>query len=133
MTDVYGPLPPGMSRATDSLAESYENQAVSLYELIRARLAIRETVIRGVTFTNCRIEGPAVMLVVGGCRFEGVDFGNPNGDIRNLVLRPESPTAVIGAIAVQDCAFRGGHLIGVGYTGGASFLDQILALGTPRQ
>ena len=133
MSDVYAPLPPGMTRATDFLADSYENQAVVLFDLIRARMAMRETVIRNVTFNNCRIEGPAVMLVVGGCRFNGIDFGNPSGDIRNLVLRPESPTAVIGAIPVQDCTFQGGQLIGIGYTGGAGFLDQLLSLGTRPQ
>ena len=133
MIDFYGPLPAGTSRATDFMASSFDHQAVSLIDLVRARMAAGQGIIRGVTFSNCRIEGPAVMLVVGGCRFEQTDFGNPNGDIRNLVLRPESPTSVIGAIPVQDCVFHRCLMVGVGFTGPRDFLDQLLQLGTPAR
>lgn len=129
MTDIYGPMPPGMTRATDFSASAYDRQAVSLLDLIRERMARGENTIRNVTFTNCRVEGPAVVLVVGACRFDGTDVGNPGGDIRSLVLLPASPSAVVGAIPIQDCEFRGCQMIGIGYTGPESFLNQILMLG----
>ena len=131
MTEIYGPLPVGVTRATDFTATAYENQAISLVDLVRARMSEGQGVIRGVTFKNCRIEGPGVVLVLG-CHFEGSDFGNPNGDIRNLVLRPASPTSVVGAIPVDACTFTGCQFVGLGYTGADAFLDQILTLGGPR-
>ena len=131
MTEIYGPLPAGVTRATDFTLSAYENQAISLVDLLRARMSEGQGVIRGVTFKNCRIEGPGVVLVLG-CHFEGSDFGNPNGDIRNLVLRPASPTSVVGAIPVDECTFSGCQFVDLGYTGVDAFLDQILALGKPK-
>jgi hypothetical protein len=92
-----------------------------------------QSTLTGITFENCRIEGPAVMLVVGGCKFDAVDFGFAGGDIRTLLLRPVSPNGVVGAIPVRDCAFHGGQLFAIGYTGGEGFLNQLLALGGPTQ
>ena len=131
MTEIYGPLPDGMTRATDFSATAYENQAVALIDLLRARIAEDRREIKGVTFRNCRLEGPGVVLV-NACRFENCDFGNPNGDIRNLVLRPASSSFVVGAIPVEACAFTGCQFVGLGYTGLDSFLDQLLALGNPQ-
>lgn len=130
MTDQYQS---GWTVAEDLTADHFENVAVSLVDLHRARLRLGQTAIVGVTFRNCRIEGPAVMLVVGGCQFSAVDFGFAGGDIRTLVLRPASPNGVVGAIPVRDCTFEGGQFFAVGYTGGESFLNQILALGGPLQ
>lgn len=129
MTEFYGPLPAGVTRATNFDLPSYDRQAVSLVDLLRARMARGERVVKGVTFTDCRIEGPAVMLVLG-CQFERTDFGNPSGDIRNLILRPASQTAVIGAIPVDSCTFNRCAFVGVGYTGVDDFLDQLIALGS---
>ncbi|MBI1406552.1 MAG: hypothetical protein GC145_10550 [Caulobacter sp.] len=128
MTEIYAPIPDAMSRADDLLATSYDLKVVSLVDLARARMTAGKTLITGVTFTNCRIEGPAVMLPLG-CHFQNSDFGNPSGDIRNLVLKPASPSAVIGAIPVDNCTFTGCQFVGIGYTGADAFLDQILALG----
>lgn len=131
MTEIYGALPPGLTRATDFTLSAYEKQAISLVDMLRARMAGGEGVIRGVTFKNCRIEGPGVVLVLG-CHFDASDFGNPSGDIRNLVLRPASPTSVVGAIPMDACTFTGCLFVGLGYTGVDAFLDQIIALGTPK-
>ncbi|WGM38293.1 hypothetical protein [Caulobacter sp. NIBR1757] len=124
---------PGWKVAEDLTVDHFSGVAVSLFDLYRERLRQGQSVVSGITFENCRIEGPAVMLVIGGCHFHGVDFGSAGGDIRTLVLRPASPNGVVGAIPVRDCTFRGGHLFGIGYTGGESFLNQILALGGPTQ
>lgn len=119
--------------AEDLTADHFSNVALSLVDLHRARLKIGQPTLTGITFENCRIEGPAIMLVVGGCNFDGVDFGFAGGDIRTLLLRPLSSSGVVGAIPVRDCTFRGGQLFAIGYTGGEGFLNQLLALGTPVQ
>lgn len=123
----------GWTIAQDLTADHFSGVALSLYDLYRERMRLGQSVLSGITFEDCRIEGPAVMLVVGGCNFDGVDFGFAGGDIRTLILRPASPSGVVGAIPVRDCTFRRGQLFGIGYTGGESFLNQLLALGGPVQ
>ncbi len=110
-------------------ADVFDGVAVSLFELYRARMARKQPMISGVTFRDCRIEGPAVLLVIDGCTFDGVRFGASNGDMRNIVLHPASPTSVTGALPIKDCTFQGGHFFGVGFTGAPTFLQQLLDLG----
>jgi len=106
-----------------------EGVALSLFDLYRTHIRMGRPMIERVTFRDCRIEGPAVLLPVGGNSFDRVNFGDSRGDIRNLVLRPEWATSVIGAIPVRDCVFEGAQFFGVGFTGPQTFLDQLLALG----
>jgi hypothetical protein len=115
--------------AKDYAADAFDGVVVNLFELYRARLAKGQQVVTGVTFKDCRIEGPAVLLVIDGCNFDGVNFGASQGDMRNIVLHPASPTSVTGAIPLQNCAFQGGHFFGVGFTGNSVFLQQLLDLG----
>ncbi len=110
-------------------ADVFDGVAVSLFELYRARVARKQPIITGVTFRDCRIEGPAVLLVIDGCNFDGVNFTASKGDMRNIVLHPASPTSVTGALPIKDCTFRGGHFFGVGFTGAPTFLQQLLDLG----
>ncbi|MEJ2814824.1 MULTISPECIES: hypothetical protein [unclassified Caulobacter] len=115
---------------TDALAKVFENLDLSLYDLYRANFAAGQRTLSGRTFRNCRIEGPAVMLVLDNCNFDATNFGPNGGDVRNLVLRPASPTSVIGTIPVEDCQFINCEFFGLGFTGPAQFLDQLLALET---
>ncbi len=117
---------------TDAMAKTFENVDVSLFDLYRASFWAGEPTINGRTFRNCQIEGPAVMLVLPGTTFESTDFGQTSGDVRNLVLRPAGPQKVIGTLPVQNCAFIGCVFHGVGFTGPEDFLQQILALETPK-
>lgn len=129
MTDANTPA---WTLATDLTAKSFENVALSLVDLHRTCLRSGEAVISGRTFTNCRVEGPAVMLALGGVTFDATDFGYTSGDIRNIVLFPASPTSVIGAIPVKDCVFKGCSFYALGFTGSPTFTDQILALGNTQ-
>ena len=115
---------------TDALAKVFESVDLSLYDLYRATFAAGIRTITGRTFRNCRIEGPAVMLVLDKVNFDATNFGPNGGDVRNLVLRPASPTSVIGTIPVEDCQFINCEFFGLGFTGPAQFLDQLLALET---
>ena len=130
---MTGQTPSSWTIAEDLTVDHFSDVALSLFDLYRARLKMGQSTLTGITFENCRIEGPAVMLVVGGCNFDAVDFGFAGGDIRTLLLRPVSPNGVVGAIPVRDCTFRGGQLFAIGYTGGEGFLNQLLALGGPTQ
>ena len=115
---------------TDARAKLFENVDISLFDLFRANLAAGDNSLAGRTFRGCRIEGPAVMLVLNGVTFDATDFGYSDGDIRNLVLRPAGPAKVVGTIPVQECAFIGCEFFGVGFTGPEDFLQQLLALDT---
>ena len=124
-----------MSTTNWTVVEDYSattfgpGQALSLFSLYHAHMRMGRQMIEGVTFDGCRIEGPSVMLPLSGCNFDGVNFGNPHGDPRNLVLRPAAPNGVIGAIPVRECLFRNVQFFAVGFTGSETFLQQLLALG----
>ncbi len=117
----------GWTLADNLEGNHFENVALSLVDLHRTRLRRNENILTGVTFIGCRIEGPAIMLVVSGCKFDTVSFGATKG-MDTLVLRPASKTGVVGAIPVKDCTFKGCEMFGVGFTGDESFLEQLLAL-----
>ena len=123
----------GWTVAENLEADRFENVAVSLVDLHRTRLRKGEMTLQGVAFKGCRIEGPAVMLVIGGCTFDGVNFGANRG-METLVLRPASKVGVVGAIPVLDCSFKDCEMFGIGFTGGEAFLDQLLGVqGKPNQ
>jgi len=115
---------------TNADAAVFENLDISLFDLYRTVMAKGQSVITGRTFRGCRIEGPVVMLVLSGTKFETTDFGATDGDIRNVVLRPAGPEKVTGVIPVQDCTFVACQFLGVGLTGPEPFLQQVLALET---
>ena len=114
---------------TDPMAKTFENVDISLFDLYRNNLwNTGDQALSGRTFIGCQIEGPAVITVLPGNTFDGVNFGMTDGDIRNLVLRPAGPKKVIGTIPVQDCVFKDCVFHGVGFTGPEAFLQQILSL-----
>ena len=113
---------------TDHDATVFEGLDISLFDLHRAVRAGEQRVITGRTFRDCVIEGPAVMLVLPGVSFDGVNFGFADGDIRNLLLRPLGQTQVTGTIPVQNCAFINCEFFAIGLTGPEDFLQQISAL-----
>jgi uncharacterized protein YjbI with pentapeptide repeats len=113
---------------TDPMARVFENVDISLFDLYRNSFWNGEQILKDRTFKGCQIEGPAVMTVLPGTNFDGVDFGQTGGDIRNLVLRPAGPQKVIGTIPVQNCTFIDCVFHGVGFTGPEDFLQQILSL-----
>jgi hypothetical protein len=113
---------------TDPAAEVFENLDISLYDLFRANTQTGKALLSGRTFKGCRVEGPAVMLVLDGVTFDATNFGPNGGDVRNLILRPAGPQKVIGTIPVQNCKFIDCEFFALGFTGPDQFLDQLLAL-----
>ncbi len=77
------------------------------------------------TFNECLIEGPAVLLALEGCQFDGCNMGDAHGDIRSLMLQPSSPQRVTGPIPFKNCTFINCRFLGVGFTGTPSFMDSL--------
>lgn len=114
--------------AKDLSATAFKGEALSLFELYREVLRTGQTVIENRTFTDCRLEGPAVIAVLGGVNFDSTDFGYTGGDIGRIVWRTASNTGVVGAIPFRDCQFKGCSFFATGFAGPEAFLQQILAL-----
>ncbi|WEK57651.1 MAG: hypothetical protein P0Y52_14075 [Candidatus Brevundimonas phytovorans] len=90
--------------------------------------------IENLTFTECLIEGPAVLLPLAGCTFDGCNMGDAHGDPRNLLLQPVGPQRVTGAIPLKNCKFINCRFLGVGFTGTPAYLDEMVsALGGAPQ
>lgn len=77
-------------------------------------------------FTNCLLEGPAVLLPMDNCAFDGCDMGDATGDVRNLLLAPRGSERVTGVIAMHGCRFEGCRFLGVGFTGPMDFQDMFI-------
>lgn len=107
----------------------FENEDLALYDLFAHHLRTGRSVIDGVSFKGCRVEGPAVMLVLDGTTFDATNFGESKGNIGNLVLRPVAHMA-IGAIPVRNCSFDGCEFHALGFTGNEAIIEQILAIPT---
>ena len=98
-----------------------------LFDLYRSCARSGQKLVSGKTFRGCRIEGPGILLVSRGVRFQDVNFGDSRGEAGNLVLRGVG-TKAIGAIPCRDCVFIGCEFLDVGFTGTPAFLDELLAI-----
>ena len=85
-------------------------------EVIRlAVLAGDAATVRDLTFTNCDIQGPAVVLIDGG-KLDGCSF--TGGDIDAVVWElPPDRQGIIGAVHVLNCKFFGCRFENIGVTG----------------
>ncbi|KDP93822.1 hypothetical protein ER13_15990 [Brevundimonas sp. EAKA] len=104
---------------------AYEGVQIWLPQLILEAAQRGEAVITGKTFRNCFLEGPAVLLAVGGCRFDNCNMGDAMGDTRNLLLAPVGPQKVTGTVTFSDCSFVDCRFLRVGFTGAPEFLANI--------
>jgi hypothetical protein len=83
-------------------------------------------------FRGCRISGPALLLPTRGTSFDDCNFGDPRGDIKNLLFQPLGDRAT-GAVALLNCRFEGCEFMELGFTGAPAFMDSLLAIKTtPR-
>jgi hypothetical protein len=107
--------------------EIYDGMIIPLYMLYRQVAAKGETAIVGKTFRRCRIDGPSVLLALGGNAFDGCHFGDTGGDVDSLLLQPLSQRAVTGAIPVGNCRFESCNFFAIGFTGAEPFLQDMRA------
>ena len=115
------------SREIDPRSTEISGGHFALFDLYRASMQSGAgAVIEGRTFTDCFIEGPAVMLVLEGTHFEGVNFGPTGGDLRNILFRPMSGQRAIGAVPVRNCTFRNCQFHTLGITGSDDLLQMLV-------
>lgn len=106
---------------------AYDKVDVWLPQLFMETSRAGSLIIEGRTFTGCLIEGPAVLLPLEGCHFDGCNMGDAHGDPRNLLLQPVGPQRVTGAIPLKNCTFINCRFLGVGFTGTKAYLDEMVA------
>lgn len=114
---------------TDLNATTFEHVDIILYELYAAASKNGAGLIQGRTFTGCRFQGPAIVLVAAGTTFEDTNFGDSRGGMGNLLLRPVGDKA-LGTIPMRDCRFVGCEFYNVGFTGSHELIDQMAAVPT---
>ena len=115
------------SREMDPLAKEFTGGHFALFDLYRAQMQSGGgAIIEGRTFTDCHIEGPAVMLVLEGTHFESTSFGPTGGDMRNILFRPMSGLRAIGSIPVRNCTFRNCQFHTLGFTGSDDLLRMLV-------
>ncbi|GAA0870594.1 hypothetical protein GCM10009116_24310 [Brevundimonas basaltis] len=114
-------------REVDPLATEISGGHFALFDLYRANIQNGGgAILEGRTFSDCFIEGPAVMLVLEGTHFEGVNFGPTGGDLRNILFRPMSGQRAIGAVPVRNCTFRNCQFHTLGITGSDDLLQMLV-------
>ena len=102
---------------------AFEKEAVWLPSLAAHHMNGGQTFIDGKTFTECLIEGPAVMAIMNGTTFDGCNMGvakNP----RTLLLDPRGDM-IAGAIGMSNCRFVRCRFVQVGFTGAKEALDEL--------
>lgn len=102
---------------------TFEKEAVWLPSLSVHHMNAGQTFIDGKTFTECLIEGPAVMAVMNGTTFDSCNMGvaeNP----RTLLLDPRGDM-IAGAIGMSNCRFVRCRFVQVAFTGAREMLDEL--------
>jgi hypothetical protein len=113
-------------REMDPRAREFRGGRFALADLYRAvAQAGAGGVIEGRTFVDCVIDGPALVLVLDGTQFDGVDFGPCDGDIRGMLFRSLNGTMAVGSIPVRNCVFRNCRFHNVGFTGNDDLLRML--------
>jgi len=103
---------------------SFEKEAVWLPLLAVQHWNVGQMAIEGKTFTDCVIEGPAVMAIMNGTNFDSCAMGTTT-DVRNLLYRPVSRTKLAGVIGMSNCRFVRCQFVQVGFAGSDELLEQL--------
>ena len=102
---------------------TFEKEAVWLPLLAVHHWNAGEMAIRGKTFTDCVIEGPAVMAVMAGTLFDGCAMGTTT-DTNNLLYKPMGQK-LAGVVGMADCTFVRCRFVQVGFTGSDDLLNDL--------
>jgi hypothetical protein len=103
---------------------SFQKEAIWLPQLAVQHWNAGQMAIDGKTFTDCLIEGPAVMAVMNGTHFDSCAMGTTT-DVRNLLYRPLSTTKLAGVVGVSNCRFVRCRFVQVGFTGQEGLLAEL--------
>ncbi len=99
--------------------KTYRNQVVRL-----AELTVLSDVIDGVTFENCEIIGPAVIVMLHDCYISGFSV---DGDVDAVIWRLGAREKVIGAVGFANCNIIECRLRRIGLGVPDSQLDMVMA------
>lgn len=99
---------------------AFEKEAVWLPNLAVQHFNSGASVIDGLTFTDCLIEGPAVMMVVDGVTFDGCSMGVTK-DPNNLLVQPVGER-MTGVIPFSNTRFVRCQFVRVAFTGHPDFM-----------
>ncbi|ANF55585.1 hypothetical protein DA69_13035 [Brevundimonas naejangsanensis] len=102
---------------------TFEKEAVWLPSLAVHHMNAGQVFIDGKTFTECLIEGPAVMAIMNGTTFDGCNMGVAE-DPRTLLLDPRG-SMIAGAIGMSNCRFVRCRFVQVAFTGAKEALDEL--------
>lgn len=117
MTDETAPISAEETAGRAMVARTtFEKEAIWLPLLTVQHWNCGEMAIKDKTFTDCVIEGPAVMAVMNGTHFEGCAMGTTS-DIRNLLYRPVGTDKMAGVVGMMNCRFVRCRFVQVGFTG----------------
>jgi hypothetical protein len=101
----------------------FNGESIWLPMLAVHHLNAGQTVITGKTFTDCLIEGPAVMVAIKDVALDGCNMGVTSNPM-NLMFKPLGDM-IIGAVGVADCRFIRCRFVQVGFTGPEVFLKEL--------
>lgn len=105
---------------------TFEKEAVWLPMLAVQHWNVGEMAIKDKTFTDCVIEGPAVMAVMNGTTFDSCAMGATT-DVKTLLYRPVSQDKMAGVIGVSNCRFVRCRFVQVGFTGSDELIAELEA------
>ena len=129
MTDET-PAPTGAMSAEEAAGRAlvarttFEKEAIWLPSLAVQHWNAGQMFIDGKTFTDCVIEGPAVMAVMNGTVFESCAMGVTT-DMKHLLYRPLSQTKLAGVVGMSNCRFVRCRFVQVGFTGADGMLEEL--------
>jgi hypothetical protein len=117
--------PPITNPAGRELVErdTFRNEAIWLPAMAAQHLNAEKFMIDGKTFTDCLIEGPAVLAIGEGVQFEGCNMGAAS-DIRTLLLTPRGPK-VAGAVGFSNTRFVNCRFMQIGFTGSEAAVAEL--------
>ena len=91
-----------------------------LPQLILEAVQRGEGSIQGKTFTDCLFEGPALMVPVNECHFDGCNMGAVK-DLNSLFYAPKG-TVLVGAVPFENCRFINCRFSQIGFTDERTFI-----------
>ncbi|QYC10298.1 hypothetical protein [Brevundimonas nasdae] len=103
--------------------QTFTKEGVWLPLLAVHHMNAGDPVIRDKTFTDCVIEGPALVLAMGSTSFDSCNMGVA-ADPRSLLYKAQGPM-LVGAIGLENCHFVRCRMVQIGYAGTDTFLDEM--------
>lgn len=124
MTDETAPMSAEEAAGRAMVARStFEKEAVWLPMLAVQHWNAGLMAIEDKTFTDCLIEGPAVMAVMNGTSFDSCAMGTAK-NTRTLFYKPLGDK-MAGAVGMSNCRFVRCRFVQVGFTGSDGLLDEL--------